>query len=115
MAKKQSIKKPPIKKLQRDADGNPTTPKEYYMDVNSRRRMENANARASGRHLYPPPSNTWWASKVSPQTRAKLSARAVQDADAAKGTPPRTGPGSGAGGQSARYNRLTGGLRKHGR
>lgn len=36
-----------------------------------------------------------------------------------KGTiprPPRTGPGSGAGGQSARYSRLTGGgLMKHGR
>ena len=32
-----------------------------------------------------------------------------------KGTPPRTGPGSGSGGQSARYNRLTGGLMKHGR
>ena len=36
-----------------------------------------------------------------------------------KGTPPapspRTGPGSGSGGQSARYNRLTGGLLKHGR
>lgn len=33
-----------------------------------------------------------------------------------KGTPPRTGPGSGAGGQSARYSRLTGsGLAKHGR
>ena len=32
-----------------------------------------------------------------------------------KGTPPRTGPGSGSGGQSARYARLTGGLLKHGR
>ena len=33
-----------------------------------------------------------------------------------KGTPPRTGPGSGAGGHSARYSRLTGGgLSKHGR
>ena len=28
---------------------------------------------------------------------------------------PRTGPSSGGGGQSARYNRLTGGLRQHGR
>ena len=32
-----------------------------------------------------------------------------------KGTLPRTGPGSGSGGIGARYNRLTGGLRKHGR
>jgi hypothetical protein len=31
-------------------------------------------------------------------------------------SPPRTGPSSGGGGQSARYNRLTGGgLNKHGR
>jgi len=31
-------------------------------------------------------------------------------------SPPRTGPNSGGGGQSARYNRLTGGgLNKHGR
>ena len=29
--------------------------------------------------------------------------------------PPRTGPSSGGGGQSARYNRLTGGLKQHGR
>ena len=29
--------------------------------------------------------------------------------------PPRTGPSSGGGGQSARYNRLTGGLMRHGR
>ena len=32
-----------------------------------------------------------------------------------QGTPPRTGPSSGGGGQSARYNRLTGGLKQHGR
>ena len=32
-----------------------------------------------------------------------------------KGTPPRTGPGSGSGGQGGRYSRLTGGLMKHGR
>ena len=30
-------------------------------------------------------------------------------------SPPRTGPSSGGGGQSARYNRLTGGLKQHGR
>lgn len=49
--------------------------------------------------------------KVTKVRNAKAGGRAQP-----KGTPPRTGPGSGAGGQSARYSRLTGGgLMKHGR
>ena len=46
--------------------------------------------------------------KVTKIRAAKAGGRAQP-----KGTPPRTGPGSG--GQSARYARLTGGLLKHGR
>ena len=50
------------------------------------------------------------------QRTAKNNAKAQNPGRAQpKGTPPRTGPGSGSGGQSARYNRLTGGLMKHGR
>ena len=48
--------------------------------------------------------------KVTKIRAAKAGGRAQP-----KGTPPRTGPGSGSGGQSARYARLTGGLLKHGR
>ncbi len=49
--------------------------------------------------------------KITKERAAKAGGRAQP-----KGTPPRTGPGSGAGGQSARYSRLTGGgLMKHGR
>ena len=46
--------------------------------------------------------------KVTKIRAAKAGGRAQP-----KGTPPRTGPGSG--GQNARYARLTGGLLKHGR
>ena len=48
--------------------------------------------------------------KVTKIRAAKAGGRAQP-----KGTLPRTGPGSGSGGIGARYNRLTGGLRKHGR
>ena len=47
----------------------------------------------------------------------KTPGRAQPKGTAPKGmtSPPRTGPSSGGGGQSARYGRLTGGLKQHGR
>ena len=48
--------------------------------------------------------------KVKKIRAAKAGGRAQP-----KGTPPRTGPGSGAGGHGARYSRLTGGGSRHGR
>jgi hypothetical protein len=55
---------------------------------------------------------------VANKRATKAGGRAQPKGTQPKGMarPPRTGPGSGAGGQSARYSRLTGsGLAKHGR
>jgi len=55
--------------------------------------------------------------KVMANRAAKAGGRAQPRGTAPKGmtSPPRTGPSSGGGGQSARYGRLTGGLKQHGR
>ena len=66
-------------------------------------------------------SNNKFMGRVTTGKVASKYAKGVKSPGRAqpKGTiprPPRTGPGSGAGGQSARYSRLTGGgLMKHGR
>ena len=51
----------------------------------------------------------------TPTAKSNKKSRKVYKA-ANPSRPPRTGPGSGSGGQSARYSRITGsGLSKHGR
>ena len=55
------------------------------------------------------------SSNAKNSVAAKRLTKQVYGRAQPKGTPPRTGPGSGSGGQSARYSRLTGGLLKHGR
>ena len=54
---------------------------------------------------------------VANKRATKAGGRAQPRGTAPKGmtSPPRTGPSSGGGGQSARYGRLTGGLKQHGR
>jgi len=111
-----AAKKPKNKKPRRGEGGEAETPKELYKDASQRARY----AQSGGKGYFTtvkPYSNV--SAKISPETRARIEGRAIRDAKSAPGRnapPPRTGPNSGGGGQSARYNRLTGGgLNKHGR
>ena len=87
----------------------------YFNITNEEKRMmRKAYTQSRSNAGRPNPSKN----SVPNQRAAKAGGRAQPRGTAPKGmtSPPRTGPSSGSGGQSARYNRLTGGgLMKHGR
>ena len=85
-----------------------------YNISNEEKRMMRRSYKLSQSNAGRPNPNK---SSVPTQRAAKAGGRAQPRGTAPKGMtpPPRTGPSSGGGGQSARYNRLTGGLKQHGR